>query len=148
MSNIEIATIVISCLIPIVALFIILPKLKKKKSVSVPQAEKSPVETKPIELNPEKKEEPKQVELNDETTYTADDFKSYSQDKKQKITPPKRKEELPDLKFEDYDQFKSHQRWSRTEVQKTIAEEIDSLSPELKTIIVAGVLDKKDYSDY
>ena len=68
--------------------------------------------------------------------------------KKQKITRPKRKEELPDFNFEDYDQFKSHQRETKSSATKSVAEEINDLSPEIKALIIAGVLDKKDYRDY
>ena len=148
MSNIEIALVVVSCLIPLVALIIIFPKLKKKKNANIPKLEENSIETKPNEPNQEKKESPKQVGLNDESTYTSDDFKSYLQDKKQKITRPKRKEELPDFNFEDYDQFKSHQRETKSSAPKSVAEEIDDLSPEIKALIIAGVLDKKDYRDY
>ena len=35
---------------------------------------------------------------------------------------------------------------AKTEGKKTIAEQIQDLSPELKALIVAGVLDKKDFN--
>lgn len=156
MSNIEIAILVISCLIPVIALIIILPKLKKKKSATAPKTDEKPKEVQPSAPILEKKDKPtlektseqNQDELNDEVAYTSDDFKSYLQEKKQKITRPKRKDELPEFDFEDYDRFKLHQNRSDKTTSKSIADEINDLSPEIKAMIIAGVLDKKDYNDY
>ncbi len=149
MSNVEISLIVLVCIIPIIALVVILPKLKKKKNSSAhlePQ-----VYEQSAEPTVEGKDEPNVLENPvEEKTYTSDDFKSYLENKKQTITKPSRKDNVSDFDLEDYEMFnrRHRQRSAFQPSSKSISEQFDDLTPEMKALIIAGVLDPKDYSKY
>ena len=73
------------------------------------------------------------------------DILSYVEYKKKNVTKPKKLEMPPNFK----DMTMPYTR-KRREIEKkpqSIAEEISNLSPELKAMIIAGVLDKKNYDN-
>lgn len=144
MSNIEIFIIVSLCLIPIIALVILLPKIIKNRKLksSIP-------EPKNITPTIEEKIEPviseKPIE---ENVYSSDDFKSYLDEKRQKISRPTKRESLPDFDFEDFDKYKRRQNRHIQSTSKTIADQFNELSPEMRALIISGALNKKNYEEY
>ena len=146
MSKFEIFLIVMLCAIPFISMFSILPKIKfKKKSKKVkkePHKQEIKVEEKPVqEVKPVEK--PKEVTSFASNDISTSDFKSYLDRKKQDISKPKRVELPSD--FNDLSMpFVPRRRRVNTK-PKSVSEEIKGLSPELKAMLIAGVLDKKNY---
>ena len=153
MSNFEIFIIVVLCFVPILAFVMLLPKLKlkfnfKKKEKST-KTKMEPIaeiktEEKPKETKVE--ETPKEVKpVISSNEISTEDFSGYL-NKRKPVTKPQ-KVELPEGFVDRTMPYIPQRRMSDIKKPKTIAEEIESLSPELKAIIVAGVLDKKDYDE-
>ena len=144
MSNIEIALVVGICLAPVLALFFVLPKkLKKEKKQALPTTEYKP---EPSIVDEKPAEEPKEVqsEMVENKGVVIDEFKNYMQQKKNRVTSPIKIEPPDDIFTEEY--IPSRLRRKKTEKEnKTIIEQIEDLSPELKALLLAGVLDKKDF---
>lgn len=144
MSNFEIFLIVMLCATPIIALFFILPKkLKKEKKVEKTEV-KTLKEVKQEESKPvveEKKIEPKKVASSEIST---DDFKSYLNHRTPTSKPSR--VELP-KDFRDMSLPYRPRRREKKEKPKTIVEEIQSLSPELKALMITGVLDRKNFDN-
>lgn len=144
MTNIEIGILIALVLVPILALLFILPKKKKKAE------EKAEVKT--TEYVSEKKEEKPKEDLKpisvkslplNANDFSDNDFKDYLKSKQKSISKPKRFDARDDDFLESYSSFKS--RRAKIKENKTIAEQINELSPELKVLMVAGVLNKKDF---
>lgn len=144
MSTFEIVILIAVILVPIVALIFILPKRKKKEAKE---------EVKTTEYVSEKKEEPKEIveakpikEMKmplRSSEFSNDDFKDYLNSKRKSVTAPKRLEIRPENDdLESYSSFKSR-RMQRNQ-EKSLAEQIRDLRPELKALIISGVFDKKD----
>jgi len=149
MSNFEIFLMVMICAVPVVSLLMLLPKIKikfKKKEKKVQAETKTYAEIKAEEApaQPQTEEKPKEVKKNfSSNEISNDDFKSYLNRRKPTSRPSRLN--LPE-DFADRTMPYSPRRRKRADQQpKSVAEEIDNLSPELKAIIFAGVLDKKDY---
>lgn len=148
MSRFEIFIIAMLCAIPIIALIAVFPKVKfKKKTKKVAEPVKTYEEIKqeekqekPVEKENDTKEFKTSVLSNEIST---DDFESYLEQKKKDVTKPKRIEFPSD--FKDLSMPFEPRRRSRVQKPKNVSEEIQSLSPELKAMLIAGVLDKKDY---
>ena len=144
MTTVEIIAIVLVCLIPIVALVIILPKKIKNRKVKSTKTETQPLEQEPVKI---------EAEPNKNSTspleFTADDFKGYLTKKRKQVSHPKRLEEnfAENLNIEDFNSYQARfaPRRNDKSQDKTIKEQFDELSPELKAMIIAGVFDKKDY---
>ncbi len=144
MSNFEIFLIVMLCAIPFIALLFVLPKkLKKEKA-----AEK--VETKTLKdikqeeakaVVEETRVEPKKVASSEIST---DDFKSYLKHREPTSKPSR--VELP-KDFRDMTMPYRPRRREKKEKPKTIGEEIQSLSPELKALMISGFLDRKNFDN-
>lgn len=155
MSSFEIVLIVLACAVPCVALFFVLPKKlkgekkskKEKKSELKTYEELKKEETKEepktqeqskVEL--EKKKEPSKVAT---TEISTDDFSSYLKRRKNPTKPSRI--ELP-KDFLDRTSPYAHRRKQKEEQKpKNVAEEIRLLSPELKALLIAGVLDPKNF---
>ena len=149
MSNFEIVLIFLAGTIPIVTFLFVFKKFKKKeKKETTPtktyeemkkeeQEQNKPVEEVKVE---EKKVEKSAFPNND---FTAEDFKGYLNHKQKHISKPSRVDLPKD--FVDTTLPYSRRRRRMEEKTKSVAEEINSLSPELKVLIIAGVLDKKNY---
>lgn len=147
MTRMEIGIIVIAALIPIISLVILFPFRKKKKTKSEPS---KPAET-PVEQKEEKEKDKKDIPPVSGGISTASldtsEFLGYLKDKSENISKPERKEdafnmgELDDDLFSDMDFTKMRRRMKK----KTIAQEIEDLSPELKAMLLTGVLDRKEF---
>ena len=148
MFNFEKLLIIAACAIPIIALSVFMfkrtveklkkPKNKKQEPVQ-PQAEVQKVEEKPKEIEPV-------VNKNKSVAseISTDDFKAYL-NKRKEISKPKKLEHPQG--FQDRTmQYMPTQR-SRIRKHKSIAEEIQTLSPELKALILSGALDRRDFED-
>ena len=151
MSRMEMAMIIILCLTPIIALVILLPKklkfLKKpkkiKESAEKKEEQQLESETPPVEQNEIK------PEISD-TPYVMDSDLDSIRDfaKNKKTTKPTRK--TPDLsKLSPHPEFsfrrENNFRTERQPEQKSIKEQFDELSPEMKALIMSGAFDRKDY---
>lgn len=148
MSRFEIFIIAMFCAIPVIALIAVFPKIKfKKKAKKTVEPTKTYSEIKQEEKHAEQIVEevkPKEVKMpimSDEIS--SDDFRSYLEQKKKDVSKPKRIELPSD--FKDMSMPFAPRRRVRNQKPKNISEEIQSLSPELKAMLIAGVLDKKDY---
>lgn len=150
MSNFEIFLIITACALPIVALFFVLPKFKKKEK-KVPAPIKTFEELKKEEAAQEVKEQPTVIKPVEKafvnTEFTSDDFKSYLSHKQRNTTKPN-KVEFPDGFIDRTSPYMPRRRRRIEEKPKTVAEEIQNLSPELKALIISGVLEPKNFDKY
>ena len=148
MSKIEIAIIVILCVIPIVPILMLIPKRKAKKNKAEVKAEEKsskPAEEKKEEIS---KEPPKEQTKSDRSfnEIGEKDFESYMDFKKRNIKGPAK--DMPKNDFVDnsmsFEQYLRNENRS-VEQEKNIADQINSLDPTIKAMIIAGILDKKNY---
>lgn len=151
MFSFESVMIFLACSVPIVALFFVLPKIKKKEKKEETKPVKSYEEIKKEEVKaePQKEEMEKPKEKKIERAFSTndfspDDFRGYLDRKQKTITKPTRVD-LPEGFIDRTEPYLPRRRRREEEKPKTVAEEIRSLSPELKALIFTGALDKKDY---
>ena len=145
MTKVEIGIIVIAALIPIIALVILFPFKKKKKAAPKP-AKEQVTDQKPKE-EPVKEPDPlpKSGGISTASLDTSE-FMDYLKEKSTATKAPERKEfgdnlgEIDDDLFSDID-FSI----PRKKKVKSLSQEIQDLSPELKAMIISGVLDRKEY---
>lgn len=147
----EITLIVAAVAVPIVTLFLVLPKKKKetkeesaentaeksKDNVVAEKAEK--VEAKP---KPELKDDANTVKpIFDSVEYKAEDFRDYLKEKSKTTSRPKRKVIGNDFK----DLSVGWENFIKTPVppKKTLTDDICCLAPEVQAMIFAGLLDRK-----
>lgn len=142
MSSFEIALIVCFALSPFVALLFILPKKLKKEKTPPPTTE-----YKPEPKVEEKKEEPKEIKPmeNLKPTVSTDEFKDYLSHKRKNITLPKYLNN-PDMPTEEFVPSRLRRRRHQKQENKSISEQIQDLSPELKVMMFSGVFNKKDFN--
>lgn len=148
MSKIEIGILIVLCLLPIITLVIVLPKKLKKKAPPPPTTEYKP--DKPVveeeKPKPEKVEKPKTLGEN-KGLYNDDSFKGYLKDRKGNRTPPTFKEPNFDDPFMN-DVFRPNmQQTSKGNEDKSLSEQINELSPELKAMLLSGILDRKNFDE-
>ena len=147
MSSFEIFLIVLACSVPVVALLFLLPKkLKKQEKPKPVEQSKTYEEIKKEDVKVE--EAPKEKTINspiEKAELNDLDFKNYLKQKQSNMTKPKRAELPPDFVDRTEDYFPRRRGANKVEKTKNVAEEIKSLSPELKALIIAGVLDPKDF---
>lgn len=141
MTTIEIVLLIGVCLTPIVALLFVVSKKHKKEEV------KQEVDKQP-ETTEEKKEcQPEQpvdtFNLNSQD-FSRNELKDYMVNKSKSVTRPFNKSVSGDFPGLNMD---FPPRRIRNE-EKPVSKQIQDLSPELKALMIAGVLDKKDYSEY
>lgn len=144
MSWVEICLIVCAVLVPVVALFMVLPKIKGKKTkIEQPKQEKVAEKVEPKEQT--KEEKPKEGKINqpifESSQYSADDFKDYLKERNKNIETPKLKQQPKDFKdmslgLDEYMKLKQMPK-------QDILDEINKMSPEMQAIVFAGLLDKK-----
>ena len=152
MSRMEMAMIIILCLTPIIALVILLPKklkfLKKpkkiKESAEKKEEQQLESETPPVEQNEIK---PEIIDTPYVMDSDLDSIRDFAKNKK--TTKPTRK--TPDLsKLSPHPEFsfrrENNFRTERQPEQKSIKEQFDELSPEMKALIMSGAFDRKDYN--
>ena len=145
MSKIEIFLTVCAIIAPIVAFVAIFPKgikFKKKPKPEVKTAEEANetfnyIQEQPQEEIVEEKEgDFKDLEV---PNFSSDDFKDYL-NKRPKTHGPMRRFTEDDLipPFEGFERKKEKE-------EKTITDQINDLTPELKAMLIAGVLDRKNF---
>ena len=141
MSKIELFILIVAASIPFFALIFVLPKNFKKKSKEKKSTKKTSV-IKPTIEQPKEPEEIKPEYINN-SNFSTDDFKSYLTHRPE-ISKPKRKE-LDDGFVDRTMPYipRRPQRIQKEYKQKNISEEIKSLSPELKALIISGFLNRK-----
>ena len=147
MSNFEIILLVMAIAVPVLALVFVLPKFKKREK-KVQVQTKTYEQIKKEEAKVEEKSEPvqeKKASVITNNDFTSEDFRGYLNHKQKNITRPTRVNLPKDFK-DVTEPYIPRRRRSVKEKSKTVAEEIRSLSPELKALIIAGVLDKKDFN--
>lgn len=147
MSNFEIVLLVMAIAAPALALVFVLPKFKKREK-KVQVQTKTYEQIKKEEAKVEEKSEPvqeKKASVITNNDFTSEDFRGYLNHKQKNITRPTRVNLPKDFK-DVTEPYIPRRRRSVKEKPKTVAEEIRSLSPELKALIIAGVLDKKDFN--
>ncbi len=153
MSKFEIILIVCACLAPFFAIIFFLPRKVNFKNLFknlFKKKEKKSAETKSETEGPKMEEKPAQaVEVKPEyrpmvdNSISTDEFKSYLNRREKDISKPKRHELPKDfidqtMPFEPFERRKP-----REKKPQSVAEEIQSLSPELKALIISGFLDRK-----
>lgn len=146
MSWVEICLIVCAVLVPVVALFMVLPKIKGKKvKTEQPKQEKVAEKVEPKPKEQTKEEKPKEGKINqpifESSQYSADDFKDYLKERNKNIETPKLKQQSKDFKdmslgLDEYMKLKQMPK-------QDILDEINKMSPEMQAIVFAGLLDKK-----
>ena len=152
MSRMEMAMIIILCLTPIIALVIILPKKLKfhkkpkkiKESAEKKEEQQLESETPPVEQNEIK---PEIIDTPYVMDSDLDSIRDFAKNKK--TTKPTRK--TPDLsKLSPHPEFSFRRpnnfRTENQTEQKSIKEQFDELSPEMKALIMSGAFDRKDYN--
>lgn len=152
MSRMEMAMIIILCLTPIIALVILLPKKLKfhkktkkiKESAEKKEEQQLESETPPVEQNEIK---PEIIDTPYVMDSDLDSIRDFAKNKK--TTKPTRK--TPDLsKLSPHPEFsfrrENNFRTERQPEQKSIKEQFDELSPEMKALIMSGAFDRKDYN--
>ncbi len=148
MSKIEIILIVLACAVPLVAFIFVAPKFKKKEKTKVEASTKTyeemkKEETPKEEVKPEPAKEKKAPKF-ESTDFGPNDFRSYLNHKQQTTTKPTRVN-LPDGFQDKTMPYMPRRGRALRSKSKTVAEEIRSLSPELKALIFTGALDKKKF---
>ena len=146
MSWVEICLIVCAVLVPVDALFMVLPKIKGKKAkAEQPKQEKVAEKVEPKPKEQTKEEKPKEGKINqpifESSQYSADDFKDYLKERNNNIETPKLKQQPKDFKdmslgLDEYMKLKQMPK-------QDILDEINKMSPEMQAIVFAGLLDKK-----
>ena len=143
MSNFEIALIVCLCAIPFVSLVFVLPKIKGKKEKKSKEAKPTQAYTEiKKEENKEAKPEPLKIDSNNEVS--SKDFKNFMTSRSKSMTKPSRVD-LPDDFLDRTMPYSAIARSKRKKKTQTVAEELRSLSPQLKALIITGALDKKNF---
>ncbi|MBO5954496.1 MAG: hypothetical protein J6Q13_00830 [Clostridia bacterium] len=151
MSNFEIFLIVGFCVAPLLAILFVLPKKlkkeKKQEKKEVKTLEQLKKEEQPKPVVEEKVDEKKvQQKFTPKSEVSTDDFKSYLDFKKKDITKPSRVE-LPKDFMDRTSPYIPRRRRRIEKKPKTVAEEINSLSPKLKAMLFSGVLDRKFFDN-
>ena len=142
MSSFEIFLIVGFALSPFVALIFVLPKKLKKEKTPPPTTEYKP------EPKVEVKDEPKETKpnVNLKPAVSTDEFKDYLANRKKTITLPRHLNN-PNMPTEDYIPSRFRRRKPQKQENKSISEQINDLSPELKVMMFSGVFNKKDFDN-
>lgn len=163
------------CLAPVVALVLVFPwkKLfngtlfKKKEKTPKPAKEervkekktkKTEIITKPIvehetESVQEVAEENVEEEASEDKPVANREFAEFLQARRRRVAPPPRRFEenrdftrFPNPFNNDEDSDMPNFRRQQKQ-EKTVAEELETISPELKALIISGALDRKNFDD-
>ena len=148
MSWFEITLIILVCLSPIVALVLISFSKFKKKEKQNPAIEQTPIKEEPKPNKDEITKQNKKVEADVEhAVFNSDGFKEYLNERSGKTVKPQHLSMENNMKFPTsmYNREDFEQMMRPMQKNKTISEQIKTLSPELKALMIAGVFNKKDY---
>ena len=146
MSVFELVLVIGAIVAPVAALLFVLPKLKKKKTFEtteyVPEKkEETVIETpKPVEVP---KDEPK-VEFKNPFEWSGkelENYREYLMRKRDQLSSPV-KNELPKGFNPNTEDYFSYRRRKKKESEPQ-NQDIHSLSPEIKALLIAGILDRK-----
>ena len=143
MTTVELILLIGACITPVLALLFVLKKSKQKQKDK--KEEKKEISKDTDDKKEEKKEQPTEEFKLPQQDFSKSELKNYMANRSKSVTQPFRKS-LP-TNFEGLNIDLPSRRRPIKE-NKSIAEQIQDLSPELKALIVAGVLDKKDYGEY
>ena len=141
MSIIERIILIGLCLAPIVALLFVLPKFKKKKQKTfetsdyVPENKDDSVK----EIKPEIVEEQKQTKSFDDEIQS---YREFLEKRKEKMTRPNRIE-LPKGYNDMSESYSAMRRRLERNNQQDKNTNINNLDPEIKALLIAGILDRK-----
>ena len=141
MSIIERVILIGLCVAPLVALIFILPKLKKKKQKTfettdyVPENKQEPIEEIKSEIVEEKAQE---------KTFDNDiqSYREFLEKRKEKMSVPSRIE-LPKGYNDLTESYSAMRRRLERNNQQEKNTNINNLDPEIKALLIAGILDRK-----
>ena len=140
MSTLEWVLLIGAIMAPIIAILFILPKIKKKQNKFettdyVPEKKEEHVEIKPEVEEPIKKEKSFEIEIQN--------YREFLEKRKEKTSKPIRLK--PNHEFDDLTESYSamRRRKQRESQQEQSATDLHSLSPEIKAMLIAGILDRK-----
>ena len=140
MSIIERVLLICVCVAPFVALLFVLPKIKKKKETTfettdyVPEKKEEPVDVKPEVVE----------EKVDEKTFEDEimDYREFLQKRKENMSHPTRVE-LPKGYSDVTESYSAMRRRMERASQQEKNTNINNLDPEIKALLIAGILDRK-----
>lgn len=146
MSKLEIIAVCIAAAIPVIVLLWFIPKRKAK-------VKKAKEETKPVQQEVKfesSKEDPKPfkkdgVRVFENKNLSAKDLEDVLRSKAATTSKPTKNPERPDFSMPFPDFMSYQEAKARAKNSKPIAEQIKELSPELKTMLITGALNKKEY---
>lgn len=153
MSKVEMFLIIGACLVPFIALIFVLPKHKKKTKTPPPttsyvkEDKKEEKPAAPVQSGAPIEKQVSKPKITKPTFDEDDDFKAYLELKKKRTQAPEPIDEGSFVRSPvgEYIPARLRNKMAQTSKNKSIAEQINDLSPELKAMLLAGVLDKKDY---
>ena len=143
MSSFEIFLIVSLCLAPFIALIFVLPKIKKKEKQAPPTTEYKP-ETSVEAKTPQHEVKPQEQQTKE--VVSSNEFKDYLSFKRSSLSKPKFMDNPKNVFTEEYIPNRLRRPKQKQE-PKTISEQIQDLSPELKVMMLSGVFNKKDFEE-
>ena len=148
MSHFEMFLIIMVLAVPVIALFFVFPKKRNKEKTENKKVE--PVKTYEDLKKEEVKETPvaevvlPKTNIEDEFGLTQKDFESYVDWKSKQTTKPNHVE-LPHGFVGNTMPYIPNRKRKTDDKPQNLTEEIQNLSPELKALIIAGVLDPKNF---
>ena len=138
MGRIEIILIVVACSIPFLALLFVLPNIKKARKNKKALVETTKYEPdKPVEKPVSEPAKP----INSSGLTTQHDFSNYARNKK--FSRPNFKQFDPNSPATSKYDFMSSVRRPVPPPQKTVKEQIDAMSPELKAVLFSNIFTTK-----
>ncbi len=145
MSIVEKVLILSAVLMPFIALIVFLPSWIKNRKIKKANAKPEPTPQPTKEPEPEPQPvtpTPHKVDSHGHEN----DFLDYAENKRKRVSAPKRNNPIPN--FRDFERFSQSRPVVRQPVEeKSIKEEINSLSPSLKALIISGALNKRDFDE-
>lgn len=133
-----------AALIPLIAVILMLPKKKSKKNKIKQEPAKEIADKKPKD----------EQSLNIENTNKSydnykksldEDFKRYAQQKSYKVSKPSAKPLVDNNPFSRIGLDGPAPSFNTNRKETSVIDEFNGVSDELKTLIISGILDKKDY---
>ena len=139
MSIIEKVLLISVCVAPFVALMFVLPKVKKKEKTFetadyVPEKKEEPVEVKPVVVEEKVSEKSFENEIVN--------YREFLQKRKEHMSRPSRVE-LPKGYNDLTESYSAMRRRMERASQQENNTNINNLDPEIKALLIAGILDRK-----
>ena len=147
MSKLEIVIICIAAAIPVFVLLWFIPKRKGKTKKT--KAETKTVQQEEFKFEPSKEDvkplKKDKVRVFENKNLSAKDLEDILKSKASTTSKPTKNPERPDFSMPFPDFMSYQEAKARAKNSKPIAEQIKELSPELKTMLITGALNKKEY---